>query len=81
MHGDLRTVKIFKTEKGDYKLMPPSINPRKKDSFYYYSPEKYKAQNFRAPCDKADIDKFKSEIFTLGMLMLRIGSFDLVQFN
>ncbi|KRX09429.1 Protein kinase-like domain [Pseudocohnilembus persalinus] len=75
IHGDLRTCKIYTTESGEFKLIPQKINPRGKNDFYGWSPEIYEKKNFRDAFDKFPIDQFKSEIFSLGILLLEVGTF------
>lgn len=65
----------MKSEDGDYKLLPPNIKVRNKNDFYYYSPEEYQSLNFRVAFNKEKFNKFKSEIFSLGLLILHIGTF------
>lgn len=65
----------MKNEEGEYKLMPPNILNRKKSDFYCWSPEQYECLNFKIAYQQPNINLFKAEIYTLGMLLIEIGTF------
>jgi len=75
LHRDLRLENIMKNDKGEYKLFCPRLKIRDKNVFYYLSPEEYQEKYFREAVNKAAIDYYKSEIFTVGILILMIGNF------
>ena len=56
-------------------MLPPKINQRGKSDYYFYSPEEYQYLNFRSKIERSNFDRFKSEIFSFGMLMLSIANF------
>ena len=67
------------TKKNCYKLYPPKIKPRKESDFYFYSPEQFKLKNFRNAIDKHEVDLKKSDIFAVGMIVLKLALLENLQ--
>jgi len=86
-HGNITLKHFYITKNNEFKVLPnyfpkpkaeglPKNKKKETRRIYYFSPEAYKQANSRAPFERVNFNPYKADVFTLGMNLLEVATYE-----